>query len=104
MILGGADARLKDAVGPQQNTKNAAARRRLRFHLAARVADKHDLALLLEQARDPLVIADTAVYEAHYIWVRIKVVKRYRLKNARNGRGRTDGLAEPDLFIFVGGV
>jgi hypothetical protein len=63
--LGPAHATHQDAVGPVGDAQQAAARVGALAHLPARVADEHDRALLLDEARDPLVVVHAAVHELH---------------------------------------
>ena len=66
-----------------------------RLHLAARVADEEDGAVLVEQAGDPLVVVDAAVHEAHGP-VGVEAVEHQRLEQAGHAGRGGHGVPEAD--------
>ncbi len=86
VVLSFTNPSLKDTVCAQQNSEDSVAGRSLRFHLPARIADEHDLAILLEQCVHALVIGDASIGKPDEA-IRIEIVHRQRFKNSGDCRG-----------------
>ena len=80
-VLAFANPCLQDAIRAQGHAKYTSAWHILSVHLPAGIADKKHGAVLFEQTRHALIVADTAVHEPHTA-VGIKTIEDQRLEES----------------------